>query len=116
LFVTRKIFLYGILTFLPCFIFIPFDVSPEVLIRPVVWGNLCFLGFVASSLCYFLWILSIRNLGVIKTNYYIYFSPLVTMATAHVVLSEPITLYVICGTCCILYGIRMATGRRTVAD
>lgn len=114
LFVTRKIFLYGILTILPYFIFVPFDVPVETLTRPVVLGNLCFLGLIASSLCYFMWTLSLRNLGVVKTNHYIYFSPLVTILTAHFVLSEQITLYVICGTLFILGGLWIATGRVVV--
>jgi drug/metabolite transporter (DMT)-like permease len=111
LFVTRKIFLYGILTILPYFIFVPFDVPVKTLTSPVVLGNLCFLGLIASSLCYFMWTLSLRNLGVVKTNNYIYFSPLVTILTAHFVLSEQITFYVICGTSLILGGLWIATGK-----
>jgi drug/metabolite transporter (DMT)-like permease len=109
LFITRKIFLYGILTLLPCFITEPFDVPAGTLLKPVVIGNLCFLGLIASSLCYFLWTLSLRRLGIVKTNSYIYFSPLVTIITAHFVLSEHITVYVICGTALILGGLWTAT-------
>ena len=109
LFITRKIFLYGILTISPYFLFEPFDVSINLLIKPVVVGNLCFLGLIASSLCYFLWTLSLRQLGVVKTNNYIYFSPLVTIITANIVLSEQITVYVVCGTALIISGLLIAS-------
>ncbi|MDR1525131.1 MAG: DMT family transporter [Tannerella sp.] len=112
LFVTRKIFFYGILTILPYFIIAaPFDVPASVLMKPAVWGNLCFLGLIASSLCYLMWMLSIRNLGVVKTNNYIYFSPLVTIITAHFVISEHITLYVACGALLIVCGLWIAKGK-----
>ncbi|MDR1116585.1 MAG: DMT family transporter [Tannerella sp.] len=117
LFVTRKIFFYGILTMLPCFMLVaPFDVPAKVLVKPVVLGNLCFLGLIASSLCYLMWMLSLRNLGVVKTNNYIYFSPLVTIITAHFVISEHITPYVICGTILILSGLWIATAKSTARN
>ena len=111
LYITRKIFLYGILTISPYFLFVPFDVSTEVLIKPAVIVNLCFLGLIASSLCYFLWTLSLRQLGVVKTNNYIYFSPLVTIITANIVLSEQITVFVACGTALIIGGLLIASGK-----
>ncbi|MDR0572941.1 MAG: hypothetical protein LBG96_02740 [Tannerella sp.] len=46
--------------------------------------------------------ISLRQIGVVKTNNYIYFSPLVTIITASIVLSEQITSYVICGTILII--------------
>ena len=54
-FITRKVFFYGLLTILPVFAFQPFSVGAEVLARPAVWGNLLFLGIIASMLCYILW-------------------------------------------------------------
>ena len=109
LFVTRRIFMYGIFTIAPYFIFVPFDVPPEVLLKPVSILNLCFLGLIASSLCYFLWTLSLRWLGVVKTNNYLYFSALVTIITANIVLSEQITIYVACGTMLIIGGLWIAS-------
>jgi len=111
LLVTRKIFFYSILSLSPYFLFHPFDVPLAILLKPVIAANLCFLGLVASSLCYFLWTLSLRHIGVTKTNHYIYFSPLITILTAHYVLSEQITVYVICGTILILSGLWIATAR-----
>lgn len=81
-FITRKVFFYGLLTILPVFAFQPFSVGAEVLARPAVWGNLLFLGVVASMLCYILWNAAMHRLGAVRTTNYIYFNPLVTIVTA----------------------------------
>lgn len=81
-FITRKVFFYGLLTILPVFVFQPFSITSEVLARPAVWGNLLFLGIVASMLCYVLWNAAMHRLGAVRTTNYIYFNPLVTIITA----------------------------------
>ena len=50
MFITRKVFFYGILTILPYYIFVPDMPSWDVLTRPDVAVNLFFLGSVASML------------------------------------------------------------------
>lgn len=112
LFITRKIFFYGTLTILPYFLFQPFDVPLQTLLKPTVLWNLIFLGFIASSMCFFLWTFSLKRLGVIKTNNYIYFSPLITILTAHVVLNEPVTVYVVSGTALIIGGLWITNVRK----
>ena len=81
-FITRKVFFYGLLTILPVFFFQPFSITSEVLARHAVWGNLLFLGIVASMLCYVLWNAAMHRLGAVRTTNYIYFNPLVTIITA----------------------------------
>lgn len=51
-FITRKVFLYGILTILPYYIWEPGFPSMNVLLRPNVLFNLLFLGCIASMLCF----------------------------------------------------------------
>jgi len=109
LFITRKIFFYSIITLAPYFLFVPFDVPAETLLKPVVVGNILFLGIIASSLCYFLWTLSMRKLGVVVTNNYIYFNPLVTIVAAGIVLSEKVTVWVVCGAALIFSGLLLAS-------
>ena len=82
IFITRKVFFYGLVTILPVFAFRPFGADWEVLSRPVVWGNLLFLGVVASMLCYVLWNAAMHHLGAVRTTNYIYFNPLVTIVAA----------------------------------
>ena len=56
-----------------------------------VWGNLLFLGVVASMLCYILWNAAMHRLGAVRTTNYIYFNPLVTIVTAALCIGERIT-------------------------
>lgn len=104
IFITRKVFFYGLLTILPVFAFRPFAVEWEVLARPVVWGNLLFLGVIASMLCYVLWNAVMHRLGAVRTTNYIYFNPLVTIITAAACIGERITPAALAGAALILYG------------
>lgn len=104
LFITRKVFFYGLLTILPLFAFRPFAVTTEMLARPAVWGNLLFLGLIASMLCYLLWNAAMRRLGAVRTTNYIYLNPLVTMLTAALFINERITPVALLGAALILYG------------
>ena len=109
LFITRNLFFYGLLTLTPYFLYEPLSLSKELLSPPIVWINLLFLGLIASALCYAMWNTAMRELGVITTNSYIYFSPLITLFTAAIVLSEQITAFIFCGTGLILIGLWIAS-------
>ena len=54
-FITRKVFFYGIMTTLPVFLFRPLHWDTSLMLQPVVWGNLLFLGIIASMLCFISW-------------------------------------------------------------
>lgn len=111
LFITRKIFFYGLLTILPVFAFEPFSVRAETLTLPAVWGNLLFLGLVASLFCYVLWNAAMKRLGAVRTTNYIYLNPLVTILTAALCIGERITPAALAGAALILGGMWWA-GRR----
>jgi Permeases of the drug/metabolite transporter (DMT) superfamily len=105
LFITRKVFFYGILTILP---FLNFDsgIMPwQILLEPAVIGNLVFLGLVASLLCFITWNTAVKQLGIIQTSNYIYFIPLVTLLTSAIVINEHITVIAIIGSVFILCGV-----------
>ncbi len=104
LFITRKVFAYGLLTIAPYFLFEPFSVDWEVLARPVVWGNLLFLGLVASLLCYLFWNAAMHRLGAVRVTNYIYLNPLVTIVTAALCIGERITPAALAGAALILWG------------
>ncbi|MDR1745853.1 MAG: DMT family transporter [Tannerella sp.] len=114
LYITRNLFFYGMVTMIPYFCFVePFRLPWDIIRQPVVWGNLLFLGLVASSLCYVVWTWVMRELGVVKTNSYLYISPPVTVATAFIVLSEQITTFIVGGTVLILFGLWIAGRKKT---
>ena len=104
LFITRKVFFYGLLTMAPMFIFHPLTTNPEILFRPVVWGNLLFLGAIASLLCYFAWNTVVKQLGAIRSSNYIYLNPIATLITSSIIIHEKITGIALAGTALILFG------------
>ena len=108
LFITRKVFFYGLLSLLPFFYFWPLNFNIRVLMQPVVWGNLLYLGLMASLICYFLWNTVVKRLGAIRASAYVYLSPLVTMTAAAIVLNESITLIAMAGALLILLGVALA--------
>lgn len=105
LFITRSTFFYGMITLLPFFVFEPFDFPFSGFLNVEVFANLLFLGLVASSSCFYMWTIAIKNIGVVSANSYIYFMPLVTIITAAIVLEEHVTLYVVIGTVMIIGGL-----------
>ncbi|MDR1414684.1 MAG: DMT family transporter, partial [Odoribacteraceae bacterium] len=113
LFITRKVFFYGLLTLLPALHFMPVRVDAALLLSPTVAWNLLFLGVIASFACYILWNQATRGLGAVRVSNYIYLSPVVTLAASAVVLSERITPIAIAGTLLVLTGVYLTgKGRR----
>lgn len=103
-FITRKVFFYGVLTILPYYLFIPGFPPIEVFCRPQVFGNLLFLGCLASMICFLTWNWCISKLGTVKATNWVYFNPITTMIFASWVLNEKITPYFLVGATCILLG------------
>lgn len=107
-FITRKVFFYGVLTILPYYIFYPTLPTAAVLTKPVVMGNLAFLGCLASMICFLTWNWCISKLGAVKATNWVYFNPITTMIFASWVLGEKITPYFLAGATCILLGMFVA--------
>ena len=108
MFITRKVFFYGVLSLLPYFLIHPLNVQTEMLSQPSVYLNLLFLSLIASLLCYLMWNYTVKNLGVSKTANYIYIVPLVTIITSNLILNEPITVVSLLGAFCIIGGLYTA--------
>ena len=110
--ITRKIFLYGVVTLLPYFFIEPWDVTWEMMSRPMVWGNIAYLGVLASLGCYMTWNIVIKRLGAVDATNYLYINPIVAMITANLLLGERITPLAIAGTALILVGVYLAERKR----
>lgn len=106
--ITRKIFFYGVVTLLPYFLVEPWDVTWEMMSRPMVWGNIAYLGVLASLGCYMTWNIVIKRLGAVDATNYLYINPIVAMITANLLLGERITPLAIAGTALILVGVYLA--------
>ena len=95
LFITRKLFFYGVITALPLLFWhqvathepyhlaLLFDFS-----KPQLGLNFLFLVVFCSLLAYLIWNEVMRVLGPVATNNYLYLQPLVTMIAAYSVLGE----------------------------
>ena len=102
---TRKVFFYGLLTILP---FLGVDgrsLSPQMLGQTAVWGNLLFLGVVASLLCFIAWNYVIDKLGNVTSVNYVYLNPVFTLLTATLLLGERMTPLSGLGCAAILAGV-----------
>lgn len=110
--ITRKIFFYGVVTLLPYFLIEPWDVTWEMMSRPMVWGNIAYLGVLASLVCYAAWNIVIKQLGAVDATNYLYINPIVAMITANLLLGERITPLAIAGTALILVGVYLAERKK----
>ncbi len=108
LFITRKVFFYGIITLIPFILFSSNVFHTNLLTHPIIIANLLFLGIVASLLCYIMWNSAVKELGVVQTSNYIYFVPLVTLLTSAIVINEQITTIALLGSIFILFGVYVA--------
>lgn len=118
-FITRKVFIYGLLSMIPYYMLNP--VEAGIFISPSTFHpslsiilNLLFLGCVASMLCFVAWNWVLKKLGAVVATNYVYFNPVTTILFAWAILSEQITLYFLLGTALILIGMYLADKRKTV--
>lgn len=105
LFITRKVFFYGLVSML---LYLPFsgvEYDFHLLSKPEVYGNILFLGVVASFGCFIVWNRIVEELGPDKANNYIYISPLGTITTAIIFLHEPITWMALIGAAITICGV-----------
>lgn len=104
-FITRKVFFYGLLTILPYYALVsPLNTDVSILTRPVVYGNLLYLGSVASMFCYIMWNWTLSKLGAVKATNYLYLQSLFTMVFASLILHERITWMAIAGAAILILG------------
>ena len=105
-FITRKTFFYGILTSIPFLIFEPESQSVATIIsRPEVYANLLFLGLGASTIAYVLWAYTVKTVGAVKANNYMYLQSIVTLIVSAIVLGEHVNFIGYLGIFLILAGL-----------
>ncbi len=109
LFITRKVFFYGLITMIPYYILVPEMPPLQVLTRPDVIAHLMFLGVLASMICFLTWTWVMGKLGAMRATNYIYVNPITTIVFAWLVLHETITPYFILGTVLILAGLFLSS-------
>ena len=117
LFITRKVFFYGLLTIIPYYILRPseaslFTTSIFQFFNLSILLNLLFLGVIASMVCYLLWNWVISKLGAVVATNWVYFNPITTIFFAWWLLDEKITLWFLLGSALILLGMYLADKKK----
>lgn len=103
--ITRKIFGYGLLTILPLLLVEGANVELLVEGGAVVWGNIIFLGCVASMLCFLGWNWCLEKIGTVRATNLLYLNPVIAMTTSALVLGERVTWVALVGAALILAGL-----------
>lgn len=111
-FVTRKVFFYGLLSMIPYLIMNPKLNIHLLFAQPLLAWNLLFLGCVASMLCFLAWNWALKRLGAVVATNYVYLNPVTTIVFAWFILSEQITSWFILGTLLILFGMYLVDTKR----
>lgn len=94
---TIKSFFYAVLCTVPCMAFYGYDFKLDCLLKPINIVNYLFLAVFASSLSFLIWNKAISYLGSVKTNVYLYATPVVTAIGAVICIDEKLTVYLLLG-------------------
>ena len=103
--ITRKVFGYGLLTMLPLMLARGVNYDAVVDGGVQVWGNVLFLGCVASMLCFLGWNWCLDRLGTVRATNFIYLNPIIAIVSSAIVLDERVTWVAITGALLILAGL-----------
>ena len=109
-YITRRIFLYGILLVIPVLIIQGDPIDLTAFTKPQAVFNLLFLGLVAYTFCHIGWAVSIKRMGSVWTSQFTYLEPIVTMIGSVLILNEHISPVMLVGTILILAGVIYADG------
>ena len=106
--VTRRLFFYGLISVTPLYLLFGDMTSISKLKVPVNLGNLFYLGLGACVMAFIMWNFSIRVLGTVTANVYVYLLPVVTIVVSALFLQERITLSMVIGTVLTLTGVALS--------
>ena len=107
--VTRRVMLWAFLTSVP--LMLVTDGMPDLrplFTTPRILLSWLFLGVFGNAVCFAIWNVAFKRLGVVITNNYRYASPFVTLAAGYLILHEEITLMSIIGAVLITAGVIVA--------
>ena len=107
--VTRRVMLWAFLTSVP--LMLVTDGMPDLrplFTTPRILLSWLFLGVFGNAVCFAIWNVAFKRLGVVITNNYLYASPFVTLAAGYLILHEEITLMSIIGAGLITAGVIVA--------
>lgn len=106
-FITRKLFLYGVITALPILFMQkePYHLGElfNISAHPEFVLNFAFLVLMCSVVSYLIWNEAQKILGSVTANNYLYGQPIITMVVGVLVLNDPLTAMG-CAGCVLIIG------------
>lgn len=108
IFITRKVFFYGMLTSIPVLLVDGVNIPWKNFAEPVVTLNFLCLTVFSSLFGYLIWNKVLKQLGTVLASNYIYAIPLVTIVTAVIAIGERLTFLGILGALAIVFGMFLA--------
>lgn len=103
--ISRRLFFYAFITIIG-FVIYRLEVDELYILREIpILLSVLYLAIFASALCMLLWNISINKIGIIKTNNFLYFMPVVTLLASLFFAIDEISLYSVLGTVLIIVGI-----------
>ena len=107
--VTRRVFFWAFLTAIPrCLFTDGLPTLTPLFTQPKVLVSWLFLGVMGNAVCFAIWNIAFKALGVVVTNNYLYASPFVTVFVGWLLLREPISIMSIIGAVLITIGVIFA--------
>ena len=107
---TRRMFFYGVLFMIPFLFFMDFEFDITGFANPVYLLNILYLGFGACALCFLTWNYAVTKLGAVKSSFYIYLVPVITVVMSSIILKEEMTIIAIIGTVLTIVGLFVSEG------
>ena len=105
MFISRKTFFYGMVTAIPFLIAIPEHTPLDVYLQFDVWSTFLFRGVFCSMIAFIIWAFTVKGLGAIKANNYLYVQPIITLIASALLLSEKVSIVGYVGCSLILLGV-----------
>ena len=107
---TKRIFAWGLVYMAIIYVATGESIPLDALAQPIVWGNLAFLGLLASAACFVTWGYSVQHLGPTLASAYIYPQAPVTVLWAVLLLGEPLTAAIVIGFVLVIAGLVISEG------
>lgn len=108
--ITKRTFAWGLGYMLIFHLATGAQLPLDVLAQPIVWGNLAFLGLLASAACFVTWGFTVKHLGPTLASAYIYLQAPITVVWAVILLGEPLTIVIVGGFALVIAGLALSEG------
>lgn len=112
--ITIKSFFYAVVLTLPLMYIYGYEIKLDRLLDTTNILNYLFLAVLASSVGFWMWNKSIEYIGSVKTNVYIYATPVVTAIGAVLLIDEKLTIYSVIGMVLAISGLIISQFKKRV--